>query len=131
MELIDFTGRVKIVEGKPLMVTTKQPPRMSRGLHSKIFEYRSTPSCLECRQSSLRCKTCGLPLPIVTQQFCREHGVPVEPLYVYEHEHDDGTTQSPICACPICHAIDWWADEGYNFGNKEFYFAGLYRWVEF
>lgn len=131
MELIGYTGETHTVVGKPLPITAKQPPRMSRSLHSEMFEYRSTATCPDCHQSSLRCRTCGLPLPVDTQVYCKEHGLPVEPLYVYRQEDKDGVYLRTILACLVCHAIDWWADQDYNFADRDLYLVGLRGWVLF
>ena len=110
-----------------LPVTTIQPPRMSRTLHSGIFEYRSTETCPDCHQSLRKCGTCGSTLPVDYTLFCREHGEAVVPLYYYYRE--DSNTLSPIRACPICHALDWWADEKCDFRDKQSYFANLNKWI--
>lgn len=131
IKLVDSTGEVKNIDGKILQITTKQPPRMSRELNSELLEYRSTDTCPECHKSTVYCQTCGQPLRVETSQYCKEHNVKLEPLYVWHQTKDSYESYHvPILACPVCHVISWWADEDYNFDNKEEYFAGLRRWVE-
>lgn len=132
MKLAEATGETVEVAGRLLPVTSKQPPKMSRRLNGELFEYRSTATCPECLQSVVYCNVCTQALPVDTREYCREHSLPLEPLYVYRYNSDPfEIRRRPISACPSCHAISWWADEDYDFDSRKGYFAGLKDWVSF